>query len=260
MKKYYLMAIALNNVGAMNNLGSYYQLVEKNDELMKKYYLMAIALNNVEAMNNLGYYYQYIEKNDELMKKYYLMAIEHKNAGAMNNLGYYYMHVEKNYQLMEKYYLMAIDLNNEAAMNNLGYYYQCVEKKYDLMKKYYLMAINHNDSGALDDYCHYFMTQHRPTKAHKLYIKTHHLISRERLIDNIAQLWVGQITKKDQQFLLDFLLSFEFNSDDTIPSSLRQFATLIKNRINIMEAHFKYSMIGPGFKEAKEDFVNRITN
>ena len=30
---------------------------------MKKYYLMAIELGNSGAMNNLGYYYQNIEKN-----------------------------------------------------------------------------------------------------------------------------------------------------------------------------------------------------
>ena len=36
---------------------------------MKKYYLMAIEQGNSDAMNNLGYYYQHIEKDYDKMKK-----------------------------------------------------------------------------------------------------------------------------------------------------------------------------------------------
>jgi len=39
----------------MYNLGCYYhEDIEKDYDSMKKYYLMAIELNNAEAMNNLG--------------------------------------------------------------------------------------------------------------------------------------------------------------------------------------------------------------
>ena len=143
------MAIELKCTNAMNNLGLYYENIEKNYDLMKKYYLMAIELKYPNAMKNLGLYYQDIEKNYDLMKKYYLMAIEFNDVFAMNNLGCYYHNTEKNYDLMKKYYLMAIELNNVVSMYTLGYYYHYDEKDYDLMKKYYLMAIELDNSNAL---------------------------------------------------------------------------------------------------------------
>jgi TPR repeat protein len=132
MKKYYLMAIELNNSTAMCNLAFYYDKRENNYDLMKKYYLMAIELNDKRAMFNLGIHYQNIEKNYDLMKKYYLMAIELNNSTAMNNLGYYYQYTEINYDLMKKYYLMAIEIKNNTAMKNLIKYYKKA-KEYKLL-------------------------------------------------------------------------------------------------------------------------------
>ena len=60
MKKYYQMAIQINNSDAMCNLGVYYKEVEKDYTEMKKYYQMAIQLNNSCAMNYLGNYYRNI--------------------------------------------------------------------------------------------------------------------------------------------------------------------------------------------------------
>jgi TPR repeat protein len=56
---------------------------------MKKYYGMVIDKGNSDAMNNLGYYYDDVEKNYDEAKKYYLMAIDKGNSVTMNNLGYY---------------------------------------------------------------------------------------------------------------------------------------------------------------------------
>lgn len=47
---------------------------EENYDVMKKYYLMAIDLGNIHAMNNLGVYYHVIEKNYESAKYCYSMA------------------------------------------------------------------------------------------------------------------------------------------------------------------------------------------
>ena len=141
-------------------IGNYYKLNKKYNE-MKKYYLMAIELNDSDAMFNLGHYYHQIEINYDEMKKYYLMAIKLNNSLAMNNLGAYYHIIKENYCYfikkyyeikMKKYYLMAIELNNSNAMNNLGHYYQHIEKNYDEMKKYYLMAIELNNKKCIE-YC-----------------------------------------------------------------------------------------------------------
>ncbi len=129
-----------NNIYSL--LGYHYQNTEINYELMKKYYLMAIELNDLKAMVHLGYYYQNIEINYDLMKKYYLMAIELNSRVAAYNLGYHYRYKEINYNLMKEYYLIAIKLDSASAMHSLSVYYQNTEINYDLMKKYYLMAIN----------------------------------------------------------------------------------------------------------------------
>lgn len=63
------MTVADGNVDSVYNLG-YYNFTEKNYELMKKYYWMAIALNDTDSMNSLGYYYYHVEKNYGLMKKW----------------------------------------------------------------------------------------------------------------------------------------------------------------------------------------------
>ena len=105
---------------------------------------MAIDKGCNEAMNNLGFYYYMIEKNYDMMKKYYLMAIDGGIGNAMNDLGSYYCMIEKNYDMAKKYYLMAIDKSNDtvkkSAMHNLAKYYWDIEQNYDMMKKYYLMS------------------------------------------------------------------------------------------------------------------------
>ena len=74
-------------------------------------------------MNNLGYYYECIEKNYELMKKYYLDAIKLGNTYAMDSLGHYY-DCENNYTEMKYYYMSAIKLNYKICMNNILDYYK----------------------------------------------------------------------------------------------------------------------------------------
>ena len=51
---------------------------------------MAIDKGDSRAMNNLGWYYQYIEKDYDLMKRYYFMAIDKGNSIGMNNIIQYY--------------------------------------------------------------------------------------------------------------------------------------------------------------------------
>ncbi len=57
MKKYYLMAIDLKNVDAMQILAEYYNIGEDYEEV-ELYYLMSIDLKNVDAMKILANYYQ----------------------------------------------------------------------------------------------------------------------------------------------------------------------------------------------------------
>ncbi len=159
-KEYDIMLKLANDVVEPNIyhlIGRYYRYIEYDFASMKKYYLMAIELNNAESMCGLGNYYHFIEMNFDLMKKYYLMAIELGYPYGMFYLGYYYYITEQNYNKMKEYFHMAIKFNNIYAMHMLGLYYY-VEKNYELMKKYYIMSIELNNKTSIlnfKDYCKY---------------------------------------------------------------------------------------------------------
>ena len=99
----------------------------KNIELMKKYYLIAIDMNNSYAMNSLATHY-YKKKEIILMKQYYLMAIELKNPASMYNLANHYYY-ERDFEQSEKYYLMAIEWNHYNSFVYLVQIYE-EQKKY----------------------------------------------------------------------------------------------------------------------------------
>ena len=122
----------LTDKNILNIIGTYYRYKIKNYDEMKKYYLMAIELNNVYAMDNLGSYYIDIEENYDEMKKYYLMAIELNHVCAMHNLGLFYQYIEQNYDEMKKYYLMGINTNHNLCL-------ACLCNFYDIEIQHYLL-------------------------------------------------------------------------------------------------------------------------
>lgn len=135
-------------VKILHFMGLYYQLVEKNDELMKKYYLEAINVNHCESMNNLAKYYEN-NKDYTNMLKYYLMAIKHNNINSMLGLANYYYKIEdfdKMKILCNK--IIKIDFNNYLGWSLLGRYKYIdlcnlyfMEEKYDDCIKYANLAI-----------------------------------------------------------------------------------------------------------------------
>jgi hypothetical protein len=99
-------------------LGLFCKLKE-NYDLMKKYFLLAISLEDLNSMYELGDYYKNIEKNYDLMKKYCLQAIDKGCERSMLCLGNYYQDVEKNYDLSKKYFILLFKLNP----HNFGFNY-----------------------------------------------------------------------------------------------------------------------------------------
>ena len=168
MKKYFLMAIELNSIDAMNNLGNYYKNIELNayhkiyneynayDEMIK-YYSMAIELNDSNAICNLSNYYCCKSMYD-IMIEYLLMGIKLNNVEAIIQLAIHHELRTKNYNEMKKYYLMAVELKNSDATFRLAKFYRCEEKNYDERKKYYLMAIELNNTGAMYSLGHHYKT------------------------------------------------------------------------------------------------------
>jgi hypothetical protein len=125
----------------MNNLGRYYEQIEKNYDLMKKYYLQAIEKGYSDAMNSLGLYYFEIEKNYDPAKKYFSMAIDNGNIHALCNIGLYYEIVVKNYNMMECYYWQATEKGNHTALKNLDLYYLKKNPSYSSLQNYVYATI-----------------------------------------------------------------------------------------------------------------------
>ena len=249
MKKYYLMAIELGDAKCMDNLGYYYQHIEKDYEMMKLYYTMAIENNHINAMYNLGVYYQFTEFNCELMMPLYLEAIENGHVKCMDNLGYYYQYNVKDYKLMKKYYLMAIENGCDNANYNLGYYYKN-KGKYEMMEKYHLMAIN-------NDACFYSLEIYynkNHIKLLDLYILRN---DRQKIINQFNKIFSLTNQINEEEFL-NRLISFEFKPDDNLSLGLKLLLNALKQKIDLLELHFKYAPEGLGFKEAKEDFLTNI--
>jgi TPR repeat protein len=257
MKKYYLLAIDNKDVDSIHILAYYYDTIEKNYELAKKYYLISITHNKSNSMHNLGIYYESI-KNYDLMKKYYLMAIDNGETDSACNLGNYYKNIEKNYDLMKKYYLMAIDNNDSQSMNNLANYYRNIEKNYDLMKKYYLMAIDNHNIISLNNLINYYKINDLLIEKLEFFTKYINKVEREVIIDLINQIAKTNLNKEDNKKFIDIIINFEFEDTDKIYPVIKILIETIKYKISITKLHFEYSLEGKGFKEAEEDFYNKI--
>ena len=250
MKKYFLMSIETGNRDAMYNYGSYFDKIKDYDN-MKKYYLMAIEYGHAGAMYNYGCYCKQIKDYDN-MKKFYLMAIENGNAIAMNNYGAYYYEIQ-DYDNMKKYWLMAIENGNTDAMNNYGCYLRKI-KDYDNMKKYYLMAIengNETNINRLKQYC----------EEEDDFMCLIELYYNKKMFTELIPLLFTVLTKEkkydiDYTYILDILTNIEL--PENAPASLILLKHSISNTLSTYDLHFKYTVFGKGYQEAKEDFIKNI--
>lgn len=165
MKKYYKMAIDLQNDQAMRGLAEYYEEKSKKNNDPKYItkliinYTNAVLLGNVRAMLDFSYYYERIGNYIE-MKKYSKMAIAKEYQLANYQLGAYYYNKRK-FEKMKIYLLPAADNKIALACFLLGHYYYNVEKNIDLGVEYFTKTININNYIRAIEYLafHYEQTE-----------------------------------------------------------------------------------------------------
>jgi hypothetical protein len=187
------------------------------------YYKEAAQYGHYVAAHNLGWIY-YKNGNFKKMKKFYIIAIQNKNVRSMNDLGWHY-YEQKQFIKMKKYYLMACDNGFEISFNNLVLYYNVYNKSFGLLKLY--------------------------VKYHEKYNK------RKELIDQFNSVSSEQLSPKQELKFLEITSNFIFNDDDKLCSSLKLLNNTIKNKLDLIDLHFKYSITGKGAIEAKKDFLER---
>jgi TPR repeat protein len=102
----------------MANLGTYYEIIEKDDEEAKKYYMMGIEKGHwVSTFNMCSFCVRNNKKDYESMKKYCMISIEKGCVKAMLLLGAHYEDIEKDDELAKKYYTMASEKGSIKTMN-----------------------------------------------------------------------------------------------------------------------------------------------
>jgi hypothetical protein len=144
--KYYKLYLG-DMKNASTFLGNYYnnlakKMIKSEDyDNAVKHFLMAIDIEHVSAMNNLGKYYCNIKHDYDNAMKYFMMAVGKGNAKSMNNIGEYSCHVTKDYDNAVKFYEMAIKKGNIDAMSNLGWYYCNIKNDREMAKVYYEMFV-----------------------------------------------------------------------------------------------------------------------
>ena len=83
-------------------IGLYYENVEENKDKMIEYYTQASDLNDITAINELGTHYYFGKKDIDKMKQIFNKGVELNDSNSMKELGYYYQYDEMNYEEMEK--------------------------------------------------------------------------------------------------------------------------------------------------------------
>lgn len=205
--------------------------------------------------------FRYIKISDEksIPKIYNLLIneelFEPECSDEFHYLGFYYQHIAKNYDLMMNYYLRAIELGNSSSMNNLGYHYKAVED-FNLMKKYYLMSLELGNQRAIDHLFNYNIMIQKSYKNLKLIHKYQNIMDHKNIIKVINDNCITKLNEKYQNLFLEIISETTFNPDDNIGSCVELLSKTLKTQISIMDLHFKYSLEGKGFKEARDDFYN----
>lgn len=209
----------------------YYEKV-KNYVDMEKYYLMAINdYGNVESMKSYGFFLMNVKKDCDNAEKYWLMTLEHGDKSISYTLGHYYDIIKENFKKAKKYYILDLEylLNNELTCDKS---ISRLETCYERNNKYM--------SGLT-----------------KIYIKYQKLIDRQRIINSINKSWNCTFDNKPNRIIQNFL-SFEFRSEDEIPTSLKLFVHLLKQKITIIKLHFEYTIGNIGYNNAKDEFISLV--
>jgi len=265
MKRYYFMGIEKGDSYAMYNLGEHYSDKEDYDN-MKIYYLMAIEEGDSDAMYSLGEHYENVEDYHN-MKIYYLMAIKEGDLDAMISLGDYYKKQE-DYENMKKYYLMACgdsSANKKCdpkAMIKLGNYYK-EQEDFENMKKYCLMALEKDNQQGMELLEAHYNEHNDYVNLICLYDRRIHLDPNYNykpiLVSAFKKLLNSIDTEEIPEKVLKIVINLDLQSFENVPLCLKVIHKSLKYSIDILDLHFKYSLQGKGFEDAKNDYLKSVT-
>ena len=259
--KYLLMAIEKGNTDAMYKLGTYYKNDLKDEETAMKYFEMAIEKGKLNSISIVIKYYD-SKKDYKKVRKYCKIGLNNDNSDAMNLYGSYYYSIKKNNKKAFKYYLMASDLGNVHGFCNVGLMYSVYIKDDVLMEKYCLKALQMGSKfdGNIIRLKTYYKSNNFHMKLLDLYINYEHMRTRKELIETFELLMTKSMTIDDEKQFMSHLSTFKFEESDNLTSGLKLLVGALTNNVSLLDLHFKYSMEGKGYDDAKNDFFGRCSS
>ena len=252
-KRYYLMAIEYGCNDAIIRLAGMLG-ISRDYKDAERYYLMAIDNGCNDAILELATMYNFC-KDYENAERYYLIAINKGINDAILKLAAFYEKKE-DYANAESQFLAAIECGLNDAVYQLASFFKR-QQDHKNAKRYFSTALQYENNRRnarknLKCCCK------NVTELLKIYIKNSEFIERTKIIKSISKIWNSRMNDKEVTKFIEIVSKFEFHTDDDIPTLLKVFINLYIQKIDIIELHFKYTVEGKGFNEAKEDFVNLI--
>ena len=154
---------------------------------------------------------------------------------------------------------MAMEYDNHDAFCNLSKYYEDIQNHEKLIK-YYMKFIEKYPEQYIISFVEYCKRVLNVIAFTELCDKYYHIISMTIYADNIMK---GIIYFVDAEMitneLLDLIVRFDMSKCTIkIPYLFKIFTNQLREKVDLMELHFNYSMVGKGFAEAKNNFFDKI--
>lgn len=236
----------------INTGEEFYQLSKGAKRNNLKHLKKASELGHAVSKYLLGHHFMNYFEPDEA-KKYFLEAVEQGHVESMFSLGFLYGQRGDSTN-MEKYYKMASEQGQVESMHYLGCYYKSNDQ-YNEMKQYFEMAIEKGDSKSEKVLSKYY------TEDEKL-LGNHSIDGLRFFHKHKKHFEWGNLLEKNLDCqgdeLLDYLLTI--NEEEVffnyIPYILRKLLVITRKQIDNIELHFKYTLNGKGYEEAKKDYLS----
>lgn len=202
------------------NLGSYYQNIDIDYDLMETYYTNAIEMGNELAMNMLGYYYMNIKKDLKMAKYYFLESVTHGNNYANTSLGIYYRN-KKKYDLMKQYFLKTI-VNDKMVLYDMVTHFIGVESNYKMAKMYVFMYYAFDNGICIDSILcfdsidEYYRDWELNVLLLEYYMNAQDKMKREIIIESFNDCVKLELSIKDKIIFDQLVNEFEFKHDDVL--------------------------------------------
>lgn len=223
------------------------KLFDSNNDI--EYFYISLYLYNFRKKNDPNLFTSFtnycsstIKDGNVYIEKYLLMAIERNNTDAMYILGSHYLNYNHGIEKGELYLSMACEKNHYCAFKYL--------RKYFSAKKSYTELLN-------------------------LYTKCSDIIGNEDLIFLIDKLYFEDLSDLESLALTNLMLKIDLDLvqirqaacrdvhiilRETLPIMIISHIKLLKSNMDLLDLHFRYSMNGLGYEDAKKDFMNNIHN